>query len=197
MDRGTPFKMLHELVLKNRSFRRFHQHESITQSQLRDLVSLARLSASGGNRQSLKYILSWQPEKNARIFPAVQWAAYLKGWPGPAEGERPSAYIVLLCDKEIAVNPGCDHGIAAQSMLLGAAAMGLGGCMIGSVDRPQLRDTLAIPDRYDIALVLAIGKPRETVLIDTVQDGKIEYWRDERSFHHVPKRALSELILDL
>ena len=82
-------------------------------------------------------------------------------------------------------------------MLLGAAAMGLGGCMIGSVDRPQLRDTLAIPDRYDIALVLAIGKPRETVLIDTVQDGKIEYWRDERSFHHVPKRALSELILDL
>jgi hypothetical protein len=30
-----------------------------------------------------------------------------------------------------------------------------------------------------------------------MKDGRFEYWRDERGFHHVPKRALTELILEL
>lgn len=188
---------MQNLILKNRSYRRFHQHAAISQGQLRDLVNLGRLSASGANRQPLKYVLSWQPEKNAKIFPCLQWAGYLKDWTGPVEGERPSAYIIILCDTDIAQNPGCDQGIAAQSILLGAVEMGFGGCIMGAADRGKLREALAIPEPYDIALVLALGKPRETVLIDSVKDGKVEYWRDERGFHHVPKRALSDIILEL
>lgn len=197
MDEKQTPKNLNELILKNRSYRRFHQNVAVTQGQLRDLVNLARLSASGGNRQVLKYILSWQPEKNAKLFPFLHWAAYLKEWGGPVEGERPAAYIVILCDLNLAQNPGCDHGIAAQSIMLGAAEMGLGGCMLGSVDRVKLRAALAIPDTFEISLVLALGKPKETVLIEPAKDGAIQYWRDERGFHHVPKRSLAELILDL
>jgi len=188
--------MLEDLVRKNRSYRRFHQDVPVDIETLRALVDLARLSASGSNLQPLKYILSCQPETNARIFPNTRWAGYLKDWPGPAEGERPSAYIVILGDTEIRKSFGCDHGIAAQSIMLGAAERGLGGCMIGSIDRGELRQVLDIPEQYDILLVLALGKPRETVVLEEVgPDGDIRYYRDADGVHHVPKRSLDELIL--
>ena len=197
MEQANSLDHFQTLIVKTRSYRRFHQNVALTQHQLRDLVNLARLSASGGNRQPLKYVLSWTAEKNARIFPCLHWAGYLKEWGGPAEGERPTGYIVILNDLGIAPAPGCDQGIAAQSMMLGAVEMGFGGCMLGAVDRGQLREALAIPETFETALVLALGKPKETVLLESVKDGKIEYWRDERGFHHVPKRALSDVILDL
>jgi nitroreductase len=163
---------------------------------LRSLVDLARLSGSAANRQPLKYILSNEKEKNDTIFPKLAWAAYLKDWDGPEKGERPSAYIIVLGDKEISDAFGCDHGIATQNILLGATHMGLGGCIIGSVDRKRLRKELQIPDRYEILHVITLGKPKEQVVIETVgPDGNIKYWRDESGVHHVPKRTLDEIIL--
>ena len=188
--------MIKELVLKNRSYRRFHQEVAINLDTLRDLVDLARLSASAANLQPLKYVLSFEPQKNAAVFQHLAWAGYLKDWPGPAEGERPSAYIVILGDKDISQSAGCDHGIAAQSILLGATERGLGGCMVASVNRDRLRQALGIPSRYNILLVLALGKPRETVVVETMgSDGDTKYWRDTENVHHVPKRSLDDIIL--
>ena len=187
--------MLKELVLANRSFRRFHEEFAVGKATLRELVDLARLSASGGNIQPLKYILSSDPETNAAIFPHMAWAGYLADWSGPAEGERPSAYIIILLDKEISKSAGCDHGIAAQSILLGAAERGLGGCMVGSIQRTGLRRALSIPERYEILLAIALGKPKETVLLEEAENGDIKYWRDDQEQHHVPKRSLDEIIV--
>jgi nitroreductase len=188
--------MLKELIIKNRSYRRFYQDESISLETLKELVDLARLSASASNRQPLKYILSSDPEKNASIFPCLAWAGYLKEWGGPAEGERPTAYIIVLGDKEISPSFGCDHGIAAQSILLGASEKDLGGCIIGSVRRPELARLLQISERYEILFVIALGKPKEQVVIDTVgADGDIKYWRDAQQVHHVPKRPLDEIVI--
>jgi len=188
--------MLEDLIRKNRSYRRFHQDVPVDIETLRALVNLARLSASGSNLQPLKYILSCEPETNARIFPHTRWAGYLKDWPGPAEGERPTAYIVILGDTEIRKSFGCDHGIAAQSIMLGAAERGLGGCMIGSIDRGELRQVLDIPEQYDILLILALGKPKETVVLEAVgPDGDTKYYRDTDGVHHVPKRSLDELVV--
>ena len=188
--------MLKDLVFKNRSYRKFHQDAPIEMETLRELVDLARLSASALNMQPLKYILSCEPQKNALIFPLLGWAAFLKDWPGPAEGERPSAYIIVLGDKEISQGFGCDHGIASQSILLGATEKGLGGCMIATVKRQELSQALGIAPRYEILLVIALGKPGETVVIDTVgADGNTRYWRDDQSVHHVPKRALDDIII--
>ena len=125
---------LRDLVRSNRSYRRFHQEHAVDLETLKQLVDLARLSASAANKQPLKYMLSCDPERNALVFPHLGWAGYLKDWPGPAEGERPSAYIVILGDKDISPSFGCDHGIAPQSILLGATERGLGGCIIGSVN---------------------------------------------------------------
>jgi nitroreductase len=188
--------MIRDLVVKNRSYRRFHQEVPIGLETLRELVDLARHSASAANLQPLKYILSCDTERNARIFPNLAWAGYLKDWPGPAEGERPAAYIIVLCDTRIAKSAGCDHGIACQSILLGAVERGLGGCMIASIKRKELHEALEIPDHFEILLVVALGKPKETVVIETVgSDGDIKYWRDVSDVHHVPKRRLDEIIL--
>jgi nitroreductase len=188
--------MLENLIRRNRSYRRFHQHSPVSLETLRALVDLARLSASGSNLQPLKYILSADPGTNARIFPHTRWAGYLKDWAGPVEGERPAAYIIVLGDTEIRKSFGCDHGIAAQSIMLGATERRLGGCMLGALDRKGLREALNIPDRYDILLALALGRPKETVVLEeTGPDGDIRYYRDEQGVHHVPKRPLEELIL--
>jgi nitroreductase len=188
--------MLRELILKNRSYRRFHQAVTIERETLRELVDLARLSASGSNLQPLKFMLSCDADKNAQIFACLGWAAYLKDWPGPVEGERPSAYIVVLGDKEISQSFSVNHGIAAQSILLGATEKGLGGCIIGSVDKQKLAQALEIPGRYEVLLVLALGKPKETVVLETVgPEGDIKYWRDSEGVHHVPKRSLDDIII--
>ncbi|HEB74856.1 MAG TPA: nitroreductase family protein [Nitrospirae bacterium] len=188
--------MIEDLIRKTRSCRRFHQEEAVSEETLKGLVDLARLSASAGNLQPLKYVLSADPEKNDKIFSCLAWAAYLKDWPGPAEGERPSAYIVVLGDSEISINCWCDHGIAAQSIMLGATERGLGGCIVGSIDRNRLRELLGIPERFEILLVLAIGKPKEEIVLEEIpEDGSIKYWRDDDGVHHVPKRRLEDIIL--
>jgi nitroreductase len=188
--------MIRDLIVNNRSYRRFYQKVTIGLDTLRELVDLARLSASARNRQPLKYVLSCEPVKNALIFPYLGWAGYLKDWPGPSEGERPSAYIIVLGDTDISQSFGCDHGIASQSILLGATEKGLGGCIIASVQTDKLRKALGILPRYEILLVLALGKPRETVVIENVAPtGDIKYWRDSEGIHHVPKRLLIDIII--
>jgi nitroreductase len=188
--------MLRDLVIKTRSCRRFDQAVSIEKQTLLDLVDLARMSASGMNKQPLKYILSWDKETNDLIFPHLGWAGALSDWPGPAEGERPSAYVVILGDTEISPSFGVDPGIAAQTIMLGAREKGLAGCMIGSAKKEPLRKALSIPSRYEIVLVLALGHPAETIIIEAMgDDGDYNYWRDDEGQHHVPKRSLEEIIL--
>jgi nitroreductase len=187
---------MNTLVRKSRSYRRFDQDHQIAGETLRELVQLAQYSPTGNNLQPLKFWLSNRPEMNRVVFPHLGWAGSLKDWDGPAEGERPSAYIIILGDKQIKANFGVDHGIAAQSIMLGATERGLGGCMLGAVQREGLRQALAIPELYEILLVLALGKPTETVVTEPLgEEGQVKYYRDSEGVHHVPKRSLVDLIV--
>lgn len=161
------------------------------------LVALTRLCPSGANRQGLKYHVVCTPEQTAEVFPHLGWAKWLTDWPGPSKGERPAGYIVILGDTQIADRFDQDCAIAAHTMLLGAAARGLGGCMIGWIDREGLAESLGVPDRYRILMVVALGVPKETVVLDEViNPGDITYWRDAAGVHHVPKRSLAELLVE-
>ncbi len=187
---------LNQLVHASRSYRRFYQDQPVSLEGLRALVSLARLAPTGSNRQSLRFYLSADREKNAQIFTHLGWAGYLRDWPGPVEGERPAAYVIILNDTTISKNAGCDHGIAAQTILLGAVERGLGGCMLGSVQRDELRAALSLDPHYEILLVVALGVPKERVVIEEMPaGGDVRYWRDDQGVHHVPKRGLDELII--
>ena len=187
-----------ELVVKNRSRRRFKQDQQVEMDLLRELISLARLCPSGSNLQPLKFLLINTQEKNAIIFRHLGWAGYIKDWHGPKEGEQPSAYIIILGDTNIRQDFGIDHGIAAQTIMLGAVEKGLGGCILGSINKKALSEELRIPERYEVLLVLALGVPSEEVIIEPLdQSGNIQYWRDENNIHHVPKRSLDVIILEL
>ena len=188
---------LKDLVFRNRSYRRFDEYHRIEYEMLESFIELARLSSSGGNRQPLKYLIYNKPEECERVFPFLQWAGYLREWAGPEKGERPAAYIVILGDKSVSENFGVDHGIAAQSIMLGATDAGFGGCMIQSIKREELQDEIRLPDKYEILLVLALGKPVEKVVLDEIKEDDVKYWRDENMTHHVPKRSLKDLIIKL
>jgi nitroreductase len=188
--------MIEEIVRRNRSYRRFRQDAPIDLDTLRGLIDLARLSASARNLQVLRYVLSCDPATNARIFTTLAWAGYLPDWPGPIEGERPAAYIVVVGDPAAGPFIAVDSGLAMQNILLGAVEKGLGGCIIGSVQRKKLCEILNIPEPYEIQFVVALGTPLETVVIEEIgRDGDVKYWRDADAVHHVPKRRLEDLIL--
>ena len=189
--------MLKDLLQKNRSYRRFHQNEPVELEQLRSLVDLTRSCSAAANVQSLRYLLSFEPQRNERIFAYLGWAGYLKDWLGPQQGERPAGYIVILGDKTLSENFGADLGICAQTILLGAVEQGLGGCMIAAIQKQQFREEFKIPTRFEILLVIALGRPAEEVrLVDKAEDGDIKYWRDAEGVHFVPKRTLDHLVLN-
>lgn len=189
---------LMELAKKSRTYRRFYEDQKVDTSLLEGLIGLVRYCPSAGNNQPLKFILSCDPAKNGLIYPNLAWAAYLKDWDGPDAGERPTAYIVMLADTEISKSVVWDHGIVAQTLMLGAVEKGLGGCIIASVKKEGLRAALNIPERYEILMVLALGKPKEKVVVDDIgADGSVKYWRDADRTHHVPKRRVEDFILKL
>lgn len=188
--------MFKELVMKNRSYRRFFEEEKITQEMLLKLVEYARFVPSGANKQALKYYIGSEKSCNEKIFETLGWAGYLKDWQGPVVGERPAAYIILVQDSSYKMATSFDAGIAAQTILLGATEIGLGGCMIGNIQTEKLKQILNLEENLEIVLVIALGKPKESVVIETMDaKGDIKYWRDENQIHHVPKRNLDDIII--
>ncbi len=185
------------LIRINRSYRRFDANHPVDRSTLLELIDLTRYTSSARNAQPLRYFLSCEKEMNDLIFPNLAWAGYLKNWEGPEKQERPTAYIVLL--EEIALKSTYtlfDAGLATQSILLGAANQGLGGCIIGAVKREKLREIIHLDESFDIVAVIALGKPAEIVMIEEMQNDDFKYWRDAGGVHHVPKRKLDNIIVD-
>jgi nitroreductase len=190
------FNDFEALVRRNRSFRRFEQNKPIETETLKMLINLARLSPSAANLQPLRYVaVNNDSQKNA-LFPTLSWAGYIQDWDGPEEGEKPVAYLIMLGDTAISDYLEYDAGIAAQSILLGARNQDLAGCILGALNREQIREEFSIPTEMQIMMVIALGKPAEKVVIDEDNTDPVTYYRDENDTHHVPKRPLDELIVD-
>jgi nitroreductase len=186
--------MIRDLIIKNRSYRRFDASVRISKEQVGRWIELARFSASGRNMQPLKYFISTSEKINEKIFPYLGWAGYLTHWKGPEESERPVAYVAVLLDKSLAGNYFCDDGLAVQNILLGAVEDGFGGCIIGSANKGKIAKLLDLPEHLEILWIIALGKPAETVVLEDMENNDIKYWRDENGVHHVPKRPLKEII---
>lgn len=189
---------LSDLVERNRSYRRFDEKRPIERETLIEFVDLARHTPSAANRQPLKFMISWTAADNARIFPYLRWAGALTDWNGPADGERPAGYVLILGDTGISKQVRWDDAIAAQTILLAAVERNMGGCMIGSIDREGLGNALDIPDHLEVLLVVALGTPAERIVLhDGTSPDERPYWRDEEGLHHVPKRSLDEVLLEV
>lgn len=183
-----------EIIRKNRSYRRFDETQRQTKEQLLSIVESARLSPSAGNMQRLRFRLVYEKADVDYLFGQLAWAGYLKDWKGPAEGERPTSYILILMKGEGGFFLPVDIGICAQSMMLTAVSEGLGGCMIGSFRKEETNARFA-PEGYEVALVLALGVPVENVELEDARDGDIHYYRLADGTHRVPKLPLDTLVL--
>ncbi len=187
---------LAELVRKNRSYRKFVEERRIDRSRLVQFIENARVSGSARNAQPLRFIIINEEDECAELFKTLTWAGFLKDWDGPERGERPAAYIVILKEKNSGMEARWDEGITCQTITLSAVEAGLGACVLAAVNRTKAREILSVSDDYDIELVIALGEPAETVVIDDTETGEsLHYWRDEDNVHHVPKRKIEEIII--
>lgn len=186
-----------ELAYKNRTYRRFDEKVKIDMSTLEEWADLARVSSSARNAQALKYVLVTDPKACQTVFDNIKWARDLPDWPGPAEGERPTAYIVVFQDTSISKNTLWDLGLALENITMAAVEQGFGSCQFGNVNRPALKEALGITEEtLTLSMVLALGKPVEkVVLVDIPESGKTTYYRDENMVHYVPKRTIEDLIV--
>ena len=191
---------LKELAMKSRSYRAFEEQIKIEKYELLDMIDSSRYTPSSVNIQPFKFYISFEPQDNAVIFPFLNWARLLKDFKGPGEGKRPSAYVIVCNDIKIAPNTerfAVDSGIISQTILLSAVEKGYGGCMIANFDKDALAAALNLPAHIRPAIVLALGKPAEQIIIDEIPDGaKTTYYRDENNIHHVPKRKLADIIVN-
>lgn len=189
--------MINNLIARTRSFRRFNQEKAISPATLNHLIDLARLGGSARNLQPWKYMICSEESPCQSVFSHLGWAGYLPTWPGPAEGEQPTAYVLCLLDTSISQNADFDLGIASQNILLGAMAHGIGGCRIASFSR-HLPDLLNLPAHLKLKLVIALGYPAENVIItEPDKEGGIKYWHGNDKDHFVPKRNLSDILLPI
>lgn len=190
---------LKELLLRNRSYRGYDQSREITREELEDMVDCVRYAPSSVNVQPLQYYLACDKETVQRLQPLTKWARGLPELNLPYPGHCPTAFIVICQNKDWADSiPRFqrDVGIVAHTILLRAVEMGLGGCMIGNYEGEAVAGALKLPEQLTPVLIVAIGKPDETIVITGVEDGKTNYYRDENGVHYVPKRALKEILIN-
>jgi nitroreductase len=184
----------YELIMRRRTIRRFAQ-QPVPFSALERMVDAARLAPSGANLQPCEFIVVDDKALLDELFACTKWAGYLPPDQGPPPpGLRPTAYVVVLLNRERRPQGGeHDAGAAIMSMILTALELGIGACWIGSVDRPKVAHILAIPAHCEIDSVLALGYPAESPQLEVLQDS-VKYWRDAEGVLHVPKRALKDVM---
>lgn len=186
-----------ELVTGARTCRRFREAEGMPAGTLEWLVECARVTPCAGNAQALRFAAAESPEACAAVFPALKWAGMLTDWNGPEAGERPTGYLVILGEAGTRAKLNAiDAGIAAQTIQLAASSRDVGCCIFLSFDPRVLREVLGIPETLEPVLVLALGLQKEVRRVEPMgPDGSVRYWRDAQGVHHVPKRALDDLLI--
>lgn len=184
--------MIRDLLMKNRSYRSFDAYVSVSKETLFGFIDNIRYTPSTRNAQGLRFRLCYEKEECSKVLALTKWAGALSDRHFPPTGHEPTAFIVICAAEDIFMR---DVGIAAQTIMLSATEQGLGGCMIGSFDAEKVCELLNIPVECKPRLVLAIGKPNETVVIEDAKEGKLTYYRDENDIHHVPKLKTEDMLL--
>ncbi len=192
-------KMFQQLAESARTYRRYDGNP-VGESTLRELVDAARFAATGNNMQLLRFraVSAEDAAEAEKVFSCLHWAGALKDWDGPADGEKPGGYIVICLPQKLAANPIrlIDVGIASQTIVLAAAARGLGACMHKSYDA-RLGDELGLTEAgYAVSMVIALGAPGEKVVVEPANtEHGLTYWREVDGSHHVPKLTVDDLLI--
>lgn len=182
---------LDTLLHRNRSYRGYDSSRKVTDKELKELVAVTTLVASGKNRQVLRYRLVTDPDAD-KVLPLITLGAALPEEHLPKPGMEPRAFIVVCSvapeDRVVDI----DLGFAAQSMLLKATEMGLGGIFILNFRKEALKEALSLP--LDPVAVIAIGKPAESIFLLPSAGPNLNYYRKD-GLHYVPKLPVDKLLI--
>lgn len=196
------YELLIELMKRDRSYRRFDESIAIPTETIDKILEAVRFTPSGRNIQAVAYRPVIEAAEREALFPLLGWAGYLPDWAGPAEGERPTAYLVQCIDTHVSPNVMCDDGLQLEALTLAATSLGLGCCIIKSFNPQKTAELLGLGGRYIPIHVVALGVPVEKVVIDELSeesklqpDSNIRYWREADGTHHVPKRPLVDIVI--
>ena len=183
---------LRRLLLHNRSYRGYDSKFVVRPDQLQRIIEVATLCPSARNQQVLRFRPVTQEEAE-KVLPHIRLGGALPELNLPFVGTEPNAFVVICSTVEESHYVSVDLGIVAQSMLLQATEIGLGGICIGAFDRKAIKESLQLP--YDPILVLAIGRPAEHIELVKVDEGApLSYYR-EGGVHYVPKIKTEDLII--
>lgn len=189
---------VYEIALERRTIRKYKQHISISREKLLKFVEAAKNAPSAANLQPIRYIVVDNKDDVEAVFENVRWAAYINPKGNPKEGEKPVSYIIMLLDKNSRKTSYeyVDLGLAAQTICLVAWEEGIGTCLLGAINRKNVREKFLIPEQYEIGLIVALGYIAENPVQEELKNS-CEYYQDENNELHVPKRTTEEVVLNI
>ncbi len=183
---------LRRLLQHNRSYRGYDNSFVVREDQLRRIIEVATLCPSARNQQVLRFRPVLKDESD-KVLSHIRLGGALPELHLPFPGSEPNAFVVICSTVEESKYVDMDLGIVAQSMLLQATEIGLGGICIGAFDHEPIKEALNLP--YEPLLVLAIGRPKESIeLVECHEGDSLTYYRNN-NIHYVPKLSLEDLIL--
>ena len=153
---------LDELFLTRRSIRNYEPGRTISEAQVRELLTAAQNAPSWANQQPSKYYVAISPEKhdavlemiggnkdrviNAPVFIVSTFekskSGFFRGNPANDAGELWGAY---------------DNGLSNAYLVLKARDMGFDTLIMGMREADKLRELFAIPENEAILAVIALG----------------------------------------
>lgn len=187
---------LMELLKGRRTYRRFKQ-DPVSDEIIEEMLNAARYASSAANLQPISYVVVKSPKKVKEVFRNTKWAGYLPAEEGqPKEGEEPVLFVGIVENENLSRNQYCDTdaGLAISNLTLAAWNHGVGSCIIGAGNKPELAKIFGLTDEQKIHTVVAFGYPAHTSRIEDEKDGDIKYYLDENRDYVVPKRKLEDMV---
>lgn len=174
-------------ITERRSVKHFDPDHKMTDAEINKLLELAILSPTSFNMQNWRFVMikdegmreeiwhaSWKQcqVKDASILLAL--CADLNAFARNPERywvnapEQVSSAIVPMIGKFYSGNPQLQRdeamrsvGIAAQTLMLAAKAMGYDSCPMVGFDQKKVSDLIKLPEDHIIGMLLPIGKAKE------------------------------------
>ncbi len=145
---------------------RVYSDAPVSRELLTHLADVARLSPSACNSQPWHFIIVDEPEAKKQLTECLEDGG-LNGCPW---GNRVPAFFII-CEEKAKLQPGVaehygsqhfaqmDIGMAAMSLCCEAASLGLGTCMIGTMNQERLHSAFHIPSDRTARLIITVGYP--------------------------------------
>ena len=192
VPRAKRVATLNKLLRRNRSYRGYDTSFEVRADQLRRIIETATLCPSARNQQVLRFRPVLRNESD-KVLKQIRLGGALPELHLPFPGTEPQAFIVICSTVEESKYVDIDLGIVAQTMLLQATELGLGGICIGAFDHAEIKEVLNLP--YEPVLVIALGRPSEHIeLVECSEGDSLTYYRKD-GIHYVPKIRVDDLII--